>query len=165
VTEAVPPMEHFTSPSASDGKLFVATDDTVEAYTVASPAAANPLPPAPVPAPVVAPTPQVKPGPARHACAARLRLVLTAPKRERIVRVTIYAGKRRILSRRGRHLSRVSFVPPAAHSFRLRVTETTAQRRHLTVAVVYRGCRRVTHAQRRSEPYQPLAFALTALPY
>jgi outer membrane protein assembly factor BamB len=168
VTESVPPMEHFTSPSASDGKLFVATDDTLEAYIIASPAVATPPapspgpgPPAPAPAP---PTPQAPPSPPPHACAARLSLRLTIPRRSRIVRVTLYAGKRRILSRRGRRLSRVSFVPPLTHSFRLRVTETTAHHRRLTVVVAYKNCRRITHVQRRSEPYRPLAFTPTALP-
>lgn len=160
VTEAVPPMEHFTSPSASDGKLFLATDDTLEAYTIASP-----LPPTTAgsasPAP---PIPQAQPGPAPQACAARLSLLLTIPHRARIVRVTIKAGKRRILSRRGRRLDRVSFVPPLAHSFRLHVTETTANGRQLTAAVVYKDCRRVRSAGRRSAPYRPLAFTLIALP-
>ena len=165
VTETVPPMEHFTSPSASDGKLFLATDDTLEAYTIASPAPSTPLPPAPVPGPPNPPTPQAQPGPAPQACAARLSLLLMIPHRERIVRVTIYLGRRRILSRRARRLSRVSFVPPLAHSFRLRVTETTAHDRKLTVAVVYKDCRRIRRAQRRSAPYRPLAFTLTALPF
>jgi hypothetical protein len=69
-----------------------------------------------------------------------------------------------MLSHRGRRLSRVSFAPPLAHSFRLRVTETTAHGRRLTVAVVYKDCRRIRDAQRRSLPYRPLAFAPAALP-
>jgi hypothetical protein len=45
-------MEHFATPAASDGKLFLATRDTVEAYTIANPAPPTaaplaPLPPAP----------------------------------------------------------------------------------------------------------------------
>ena len=165
VTQSVPPMEHFTSPSASDGKLFLATDDTLEAYTIASPAAAAPPAPAPVPvppapAPPAAPAP---PSPPPHACAARLRLRLTIPRRSRIVRVTIYAGKRRILLRRGRRLRRVRFVPPLTHSFRLRVIETTARHHRLAVNVTYQNCRRTTHLQRRAVRYQPLAFTPTAL--
>lgn len=35
VSQATPAMEHFTSPSASDGLLFLATDNTVEAYRIA----------------------------------------------------------------------------------------------------------------------------------
>jgi len=159
VTAAVPPMEHFTSPSASDGKLFLATDNTVEAYTIALP-----LPPATAgsasPAP---PIPQAQP-PAPQACAARLSLPLAIRHRARIVRVTIKAGKRRILSRRGRRLDRVSFVPPLAHSFRLHVTETTADGRQLTAAVVYKDCRRIKSAGRRAAPYRPRAFTLIALP-
>lgn len=38
VTQPTPPMEHFTTPSASDGKLLLATGQTVEAYTIAHPA-------------------------------------------------------------------------------------------------------------------------------
>jgi outer membrane protein assembly factor BamB len=42
VTQPTPAMEHFTSPAASDGKLFLATGQTVQAYTIANPAPANP---------------------------------------------------------------------------------------------------------------------------
>jgi len=159
VTESVPPMEHFTSPSASDGKLFLATDNTVEAYTIALPVA----PTTAGSASPAQPAPQAQPSPAPQACAPRLSLVLTIPHRARIVRVTIRAGKRRILLRRGRRLDRVSFVPPLAHSFRLHVTETTAHGRKLTAAVVYKDCRRIRHARHRSAPYRPLAFTLIAL--
>jgi outer membrane protein assembly factor BamB len=38
VTQSTPPMEHFATPAASDGKLFLATGQTVEAYTIANPA-------------------------------------------------------------------------------------------------------------------------------
>jgi outer membrane protein assembly factor BamB len=37
VNQPTPAMEHFTSPAASDGKVFLATHRTVEAYTVAQP--------------------------------------------------------------------------------------------------------------------------------
>src|SRR6185437_6714476 len=43
VRQSTPSMAHFATPSASDGKLFLATGQTVEAYTIANPA--------PVPAP------------------------------------------------------------------------------------------------------------------
>jgi hypothetical protein len=36
VNQSTPAMEHFTSPSASDGQLFLATGTTVEAYKIAS---------------------------------------------------------------------------------------------------------------------------------
>jgi hypothetical protein len=48
-------MEHFISPSASDGKLLLATGQTVEAYTIANPlpaASATPAPARSAPAPV-----------------------------------------------------------------------------------------------------------------
>jgi polyvinyl alcohol dehydrogenase (cytochrome) len=49
VRQSTPSMEHFSTPSASDGKLFLATGQTVEAYAIANPA--------PVPAPVSGPLP------------------------------------------------------------------------------------------------------------
>ena len=60
VTQATPTMEHFTTPSASDGKLFLATGQTVEAYTIA-----NPPSPTSLPAPTTAPIPPT--------CTLRLR--------------------------------------------------------------------------------------------
>ena len=55
VHQSTPSMEHFTTPSASDGKLFLATGNTVEAYTIANPASiVGPAPPPP-PAPALAP--------------------------------------------------------------------------------------------------------------
>ena len=52
VTQPTPAMEHFTTPSASDGKLFLATGQTVEAYTIA-----NPPSPMSLPGPTTAPIP------------------------------------------------------------------------------------------------------------
>jgi hypothetical protein len=51
ITQRTPAMEHFSIPSASDGKLFLATGQTVQAYTIANPAPAAPTPATPVPAP------------------------------------------------------------------------------------------------------------------
>jgi len=49
VQQTTPAMDHFATPSASDGKLFLATGHTVEAYTIANPApvASSPSVPAP----------------------------------------------------------------------------------------------------------------------
>jgi outer membrane protein assembly factor BamB len=47
VRQSTPSMEHFAIPSASDGKLFLATGQTVEAYTIASPATPAPVSPPP----------------------------------------------------------------------------------------------------------------------
>ena len=58
VTQSTPAMEHFSTPSASDGKLFLATGNTVVAYTIANPA------------PVAAPAPPPPPAPK---CVLRLR--------------------------------------------------------------------------------------------
>ncbi|HUA48604.1 MAG TPA: PQQ-binding-like beta-propeller repeat protein [Solirubrobacteraceae bacterium] len=49
VKQSIPSTVHFASPSASDGKLFLATDHTVEAYTIAN--AVAPGTSAPVPSP------------------------------------------------------------------------------------------------------------------
>jgi outer membrane protein assembly factor BamB len=49
VNRSTPSMEHFTTPSASDGRLFLATGQTVEAYTIANPAPAASAPPPPPP--------------------------------------------------------------------------------------------------------------------
>jgi hypothetical protein len=46
VKQNTPSTEHFASPSASDGKLFLASGRTVEAYTIAS-AVSTPAPPPP----------------------------------------------------------------------------------------------------------------------
>ena len=59
VKQTTPAMEHFTTPAASDGKLFLATGHTVEAYTIAnpgSPPASRPAPP--TAAPTEAPAPE-----------------------------------------------------------------------------------------------------------
>jgi outer membrane protein assembly factor BamB len=50
VRQKTPAMEHFTTPAASDGKLFLATGQTVEAYRIANPAT-SPAPAAPPPPP------------------------------------------------------------------------------------------------------------------
>jgi polyvinyl alcohol dehydrogenase (cytochrome) len=60
VRQSTPSMAHFATPSASDGKLFLATGQTVEAYTIANPA------------PVAAPAP-LPPPPAAPKCTLRLR--------------------------------------------------------------------------------------------
>ena len=64
VKQTTPGMEHFTTPSASDGKLLLATGQTVEAYTIATPASP------PVPVPGSSPTPS---SPAPATCVLRLR--------------------------------------------------------------------------------------------
>ena len=48
VKQSTPGMEHFATPSASDGKLFLATGSTVEAYTIANPAGPGSTPSPPV---------------------------------------------------------------------------------------------------------------------
>jgi outer membrane protein assembly factor BamB len=51
VKQATPAMEHFATPAASDGKLFLATGRTVEAYAVANPSSATGPGPSPAPPP------------------------------------------------------------------------------------------------------------------
>jgi hypothetical protein len=50
VAQSTPSMEHFTTPSASDGKLFLATGNTVEAYSDATAVAPPPASGSPPPA-------------------------------------------------------------------------------------------------------------------
>jgi outer membrane protein assembly factor BamB len=59
VNRATPSTEHFATPSASDGKLFLGTGETVEAYTIAN-AATSPSTPAPAPADTCALTVHLK---------------------------------------------------------------------------------------------------------
>lgn len=61
VRQSTPSMAHFATPSASDGKLFLATGQTVEAYTIA-----NPAPPPTVAAPAL-------PTPVAPKCVLRMR--------------------------------------------------------------------------------------------
>jgi hypothetical protein len=111
----------------------------------AAPAPAPPAPPVSAPAPPVS-TPVATPPPSAtlQACARRLTLRLTVPRRSRIVRVSVYSGKRRILSRRGRRLTRLRFKGPDRASFAVKVIETTARHHRLRVLVSYRGCRAVS---------------------
>ena len=49
VKQSTPSTVHFASPSASDGKLFLATGPTVQAYTIANPLTQSTPPPPPAP--------------------------------------------------------------------------------------------------------------------
>ena len=65
VAQPTPAMEHFSIPSASDGKLFLATGQTVQSYTIANPAPAAPAPTPspPAPAPTSAAPAPINPSP------------------------------------------------------------------------------------------------------
>lgn len=134
VTQSTPAMEHFVTPSASDGKLFIATGHTIEAYTIASAAPPAPAPPAPQPAPP----------PLAHACPRTLSFHVAVPRHNRVVRVSVFLGRRLIARRHGHRLARVRFASPTASSFRLRVVETLAHGRHVSLSVTFRNCHRVT---------------------
>jgi outer membrane protein assembly factor BamB len=138
VTQPTPPMEHFTGPSASDGKLFLATGQTVEAYGVA-----KPLPPPPATQPPAHPSPPF----AKCACGAkrcRIRLALVIPGHTRIVRAYVYVGRKRVAASRGRRLRRIVFRSPAGQaSFTLRLVEVTSRHHRRTFRLKFRDCRRV----------------------
>ncbi len=158
VRQSTPAMEHFITPAASDGRLFLGTGDTVQAYTIgtglpaSSPASGAPLVKAPATSPALR-------------CTGRLALGLRAPRRDRVVDARVLLGGRTVAHRgRGRGLTHMTFAAPSGrHSFTLRVVERTARGRRLKFTVVYRNCRRVIHHQRhpsrraRRAPKRPAA--------
>jgi len=150
VRQGTPAMEHFSTPAASDGRLFLATGDTVQAYTIGSG-----LPPSPAtPGPAVVKAPSAAP---TLRCSGHLALRLTVPRRDRVVAVRVLLGRRTIAKRRrARGLTHMSFaVPSGRRSFTLRVVERTARGRRLKITVVYRNCRPVTHRHHRRHHHPP----------
>jgi hypothetical protein len=134
----LPTMMHFTSPSASDGKLFLATGQTVKAYSVADPAGPPPsaAPPSTTPPPI--------PTCGCHGNRCQMRLALRAPRGTRVTRAAVYFNKKRISLKRGRRLKAVWFPSPAhRRSFTVRLVETTSAHRRIVRFVSYRNCRRV----------------------
>ncbi|MGH2867440.1 MAG: hypothetical protein ACRDNK_07720, partial [Solirubrobacteraceae bacterium] len=144
VTQPTPAMEHFITPAASDGRLFLATGTTLNAYTIAT-ALAPPTPPTPP-----APPPPIPPVPKPPAsCRVAVKLTLRVPRRQRIVKVTVYRGARRLLVRRGRRLRRVSLAHLGTGTYSLRVHETPRHGRRLTLDVRVRNCRLLKARRRR----------------
>ncbi len=144
VRQGTPAMEHFSTPAASDGRLFLATGDTVEAYTVGTGLPASTATPVP---PVVKATPK----PAASRCSPQLALALTVPRRDRVVSVRVLLGRHTIANRRRRRgLKHMSFAAPSGRrSFTLHVVERTARGRRLKITVTYRNCRRLVHRHHR----------------
>jgi outer membrane protein assembly factor BamB len=141
ISQATAAMEHFATPAASDGRLFLATGSTLNAYTIAT-AIAPPTPtlPPPTKPPVTKPSP--------NQCRRKLTFALRVAKHERIVRVALYLGHRRIAVRRGSRLRRVSFAHPGTGRFTLRVVETPHHGRRITMTVRFRNCRRIVVRRR-----------------
>ena len=135
VTQTTPGMEHFATPAASDGHLFLATDTTLNAYTMAT--AVTPPSPTPTPTPTV-------PSPASKLCRATVRLTLRVPKHERIVRLTVSRGHRRLLLKRGRGLRRVNLTRLGTGRYGLQVTETPRHGRRIVFTARIRNCRLVS---------------------
>jgi outer membrane protein assembly factor BamB len=127
VSRSTPAMAHFASPSASDGKLYLATDHTVEQYTIGVAGSGTPMPAAPA-------------GCGQLAIGVRHARGLT---RTRIVRVMVFVAGKRVGDFRGRDLRRVQ-VTGGAGRYTVRLVEYAAGRRR---AMVYRlryvGCKRV----------------------
>jgi hypothetical protein len=150
-------MMHFSAPSASDGKLFLATGASVEAFTIANPASsASPAPGAqPPPPPIVIPT-----------CGCRgklcqLRLALSVPRTpgSRPPRFTSMAGG----SGAARPSSRgavvpVSGSPPNVHG------PSGGDHQHRTPARPNRALRKLpeAHPPIRSSELERHLRALTA---
>jgi outer membrane protein assembly factor BamB len=140
VTEQTPAMEHFITPAASDGRLFLATGSTLNAYTIATAI----IPPPPNPNPI--PTPNPNPTPRPTTCRAKVSFRLRVPAHERITRVAVYIGHRRIFRQRGAHLRRISLVHLSNGKVTLRVIESPRHGRRLTLTIRFRSCRRVSPA-------------------
>ncbi len=157
-TEQTPAMEHFTTPAASDGRLFLATGSTLSAYTIAT-AVSPPSPPAspnPPPSPAGIPNPltglPMTPNPPTiklshpkaPTCRTKVGFRLRVPAHRRIVRVAVYRGHRRILLRHGLRLRRISFDHLTSGPVTLRVFETPHRSRRFSLTVSFRNCRRVS---------------------
>jgi outer membrane protein assembly factor BamB len=148
VTQSTSGLQRFTTPSASDGKLFVATAQTVQAYTIA-----NAVPPAsppggpPPPTPAAGATPSSASSTATCGCRGarcRLTVALKVPRRARVIAAKVIFNHKVTGSKHGRKLKRLSFTPPRNRtSFTIRLRETTSDHRHLTMFVHYHQCRRV----------------------
>jgi len=148
VNQSTPSMVHFTSPTADNGRLFLATDATVEAYTIGASTPGTPVGVG-APAPPSGPAPTTVNPPSRSGC-GRLSFRLDRARQTRIVRVAVYLGHRRLTRRHGRRLLKASIIAPRAGSFSLRVVETTRLGHRFTVTVRFRNCHQVVaHSRRR----------------
>ena len=137
VTQSTPSMVHFVTPSACDGKLYLATDHTVEQYTIGtavSPAACGSAAPPPPPPPT--PTP-----PRRPACTT-LTIRVHHPHGVRIVRATVLIGHKRLASFHGRNLKTVT-VKARTGTYTLRLVERTRTHRRLQYRLRFNGCARL----------------------
>ncbi|MDQ6748669.1 MAG: PQQ-binding-like beta-propeller repeat protein [Candidatus Dormibacteraeota bacterium] len=144
VTQTTPGMEHFVTPAATDGRLFLATGSTLNAYTIAT-AVAPPTPAPPSPTP-----PALKPAPKPAAtCRTAVRLTLHVPRHERIVKVTVYRGHHRLLVRRGRRLRRVSVAHLGTGRVTLALRETPRPGRRFMLVVHVRNCHQLKAPRHR----------------
>ena len=143
VSTSTPAMEHFITPSATNGKLFLATDTTLNAYTIATGSTTTPTPtPAPIPTPVSIPTPT----PATTSrCSRAVVLRFGRRRHERIVRATVYEGQRRLATRRGSRLRSIAVRHVARGGVAIRLVEVSRHGHRIIVIVRVRGCRRVGH--------------------
>lgn len=150
VDQAIPTPEHFATPAAADGRLFVATGSTVSAWTVGvvpavtTTTSSSPPPPA-------ATTPP-KPGPPRHrptpaTCRAALRL----PRRRHRHVVSVLARVDRGRTRRVRatRAGVVMVTTPRRGVVTVRLTVRWSDRRASVVAHRLRACRLVRPVARR----------------
>lgn len=137
VTQTTPAMEHFTTPAASDGMLFLATKTTVEAYRLSAAPAGGSTPGTTGPSPTGTTT-----STSHRTLTCPRRLTVRLPDaRHGVVRASIYLGHRRLILRRGRHLRSLTITTPR-HTFTLRIIETTRHGRRVVRVLRWRDCRR-----------------------
>jgi hypothetical protein len=81
-------------------------------------------------------------------CRMKVIVRLRVPRHERITRVTVYRGHRRVLRRRGARLRRISLAHFSKGKVTLRVVETPPHGARFTLTVHVRDCR-VSSPRRR----------------
>jgi outer membrane protein assembly factor BamB len=149
VTQVTPAMEHFTTPTAANGRLFLATGSTVEAYTIGTgpPTATSPGTPGPLP--LATGTAYGAPITRRASSAlgvcGRMSLPVHHPPGTRIVRAALFIGSARVpaAEARGHDVRRVHFVT-GTRSFVARLLERTSSHHRVTYRVAIRDCKRVS---------------------
>jgi hypothetical protein len=131
VNVTTPAMEHFTTPSASDGKLFLATDQTLTAYTIATAASTTTT------------TPQPTTTPTASTCPTPVKIALPRPIRGHATSIAVYEGRRRIALLHGSHLTGITLRRIGTGSVRLRVVARPPRGKAVTSTVKLNACRQV----------------------
>jgi hypothetical protein len=85
----------------------------------------------------------------RSVCRAAVTLTLRVPRHQRIVKVTVYRGRHRLMVRRGPRLRRVSVRHQGTARTSLRLLEVPRPGRRFDLTVRVRNCHQVKPARRR----------------